>query len=320
MVIIFICRKEIIMNRNKKLLLSTLAAVILGLTGCQSTSKMNVVVDNNSIEVPKSPKKVVVMNYGALDTLDALGKGSIVTAVPQSVIPSYLQKYNNSGIADTGNMKEPNIDAIKNLKPDLIIIDGRQASKDAQLRQIAPVLNLSVNAKNYYDSTRNHIYALASITGTESKGKAIIESLDVKLQQAQAISHNSHKKAIVAIHNDGKVILINNSSSAALIHDVLNVKRAVPVESNKITQIGEKPKPVFIDNNYIKSVKPDIIYVVDRSKAIGNTAMKENFFDSKVLKNSKTQVVYLTPDLWYLSGGGAESLERQIDEVINGLK
>ena len=48
--------------------------------------------------------------------------------------------------------------------------------------------------------------------------------------------------------------------------------------------------------------------------------MKEDFFDAKVLAENKTQVVYLTPDLWYLSGGGAESLDRQIDEVINGLK
>lgn len=36
--------------------------------------------------VPKSPKKVVVIDYGALDTLDVLSKGSIVTAMPQPII------------------------------------------------------------------------------------------------------------------------------------------------------------------------------------------------------------------------------------------
>lgn len=306
------------MNTKKKLLLSSLAALMLGLTGCQSSITVN--PDNKqSVVVPKSPNKVVVMNYGALDTLDALGKGSIVTATPLSVLPAYLQQYKNANITDTGNMKEPNIDAIKQAKPQLIIIDGRQARHTEEFTKIAPVINLSVDAKNYLESTKNHINVLASITGTEKTANNLIQSLDAKVSNAQLVAQASNKKAIVAIHNDGKMILINASSSAALIHDVLKVKRAVPLAPQPTNGIG-KPKPTFIDNNYISKVKPDIIYVVDRSKAIGQSAMKNDFFNTKVLAKSKTEVIYLTPDLWYLSGGGAESLGRQIDEVINVLK
>ena len=306
------------MNTKKKLLLSSLAALMLGLTGCQSSITVN--PDNKqSVVVPKSPNKVVVMNYGALDTLDALGKGSIVTATPLSVLPAYLQQYKNTTVTDTGNMKEPNIDAIKQAKPQLIIIDGRQARHTEEFTKIAPVINLSVDAKNYLESTKNHINVLASITGTEKTANNLIQSLDAKISNAQLVAQASNKKAIVAIHNDGKMILINASSSAALIHDVLHVKRAVPLAPQPTNGIG-KPKPTFIDNSYISKVKPDIIYVVDRSKAIGQSAMKNDFFNTKVLAKSKTEVIYLTPDLWYLSGGGAESLDRQIDEVINVLK
>ncbi|WP_085248092.1 siderophore ABC transporter substrate-binding protein [Gilliamella mensalis] len=308
------------MNKKKKLLLSSIAVIVLGLTGCQSSTTMNVTTDNQTVVVPKAPKKVVVMNYGALDTLDALGKGSIVAATPRSVIPSYLQQYNNSSITDTGNMKEPNIETIKQVKPDLIVIDGRQASKAEDLSKIAPVINLSVDAKNYVESTKDHIQVLAKITGTESKADSIIQSLDKKIQSTQALAQASAKKAIVAIHNDGKMILINLSSSAALIHDVLNVKRAVPLTVMPANNAIGKPKPTFVDDNYIKSVKPDIVFVVDRSKAIGKQGMAEHYFSQQVLNKSKTHVVYLTPDLWYLSGGGAESINRQIDEVINALK
>ncbi|MWP49394.1 MULTISPECIES: siderophore ABC transporter substrate-binding protein [unclassified Gilliamella] len=307
------------MNTKKKLLLSSIAVIVLGLTGCQS-STMNITTDNQTVVVPKTPKKVVVMNYGALDTLDALGKGSIVTAIPRSVTPSYLQQFNKTSIADTGNMKEPDINAIKQTKPDLIIIDGRQASKAEDLSKIAPVINLSVDVKNYVESTKNHIQVLAKMTETENKADNIIQALDKKIQSAQTLAQASAKKAIVAIHNDGKMILINSSSSAALIHDVLDVKRAVPLTVTPANNAIGKPKPIFIDDNYIKSVKPDIIFVVDRSKAIGNQGMAEHFFSQKVLNKSKTQVVYLTPDLWYLSGGGAESINRQIDEVTNALK
>ncbi|OCG41283.1 hypothetical protein A9G28_06410 [Gilliamella sp. Fer1-1] len=307
------------MNKKKKLLLSSIAVIVLGLTACQS-STMRVTTDSQTVVVPKSPKKVVVMNYGALDTLDALGKGSIVAATPLSVIPSYLQQFNNTSLSDTGNMKEPNIEVIKKVNPDLIVIDGRQASKTEELSKIAPVINLSVDAKNYVESVKNHIQVLANITGSESKANEIIQSLDKKIKDAQSVAQASPKKAIVTIHNDGKMILINSSSSAALIHDVLNVKRAVPLTIMPAQSKLGKPAPVFIDDNYIKSVKPDIVFIVDRSKAIGNQGMVEHYFSPKVLNKSKTKVVYLTPDLWYLSGGGAESINLQIDEVTNALK
>ena len=53
------------MNKQKKLLLSSLAALILGLTGCQSTNTMTVTTESQTVVIPKVPNKVVVMNYGA---------------------------------------------------------------------------------------------------------------------------------------------------------------------------------------------------------------------------------------------------------------
>lgn len=161
---------------------------------------------------------------------------------------------------------------------------------------------------------------LANITETDKTASNLIQSLDNKITNAQAITQDNDKKAIVAIHNDGNMILINTSSTAALIHDVLKVKRAVPLAAPTNPKSSVKPKLVFIDSQFISKVKSNIIYVVDRSKAIGQQVMKTNYFDQKILKKNKTQIVYLTPDLWYLSGGGAESLDRQINEVINSLK
>ena len=48
--------------------------------------------------------------------------------------------------------------------------------------------------------------------------------------------------------------------------------------------------------------------------------MANDYFDAKVLKKSKTKIVNLSADIWYLSGGGLESLDRQIDEVVDSLK
>lgn len=305
--------------RNKKIIITSIAALILSLTGCQSPQSVIIKEKNQTVTVPKSPQKIVVMNYGALDTLDALGKGSLVVGTSLPVLPTYLQQYKNAKVANTGNMKAPDLEAIKRTKPDLIIIDGRQAKQSEQLATIAPVLNLSVDSQNYVESTKNHINLLGKLTGSDTSANNLIQTLENKLNTAQAIAQASNKKAIVAIHNEGKVILINNSSSAVLIHDVLKVKRAVPLTQDVINP-NERPKPVFIDNNYISKQKPDIIYIIDRSAAIGKEAMIKTYFDQKVLNKTKTNIVYLTADIWYLSGGGAESMARQIDEVTNALK
>lgn len=307
------------MNKHKKIILSSIAAMMLGLTGCQSSNTIQVTNNNQTVVIPKSPKKIVVMNYGALDTLDALGKGSLVVGTSASSLPNYLNQYKKTTVIDTGKMKEPNVATIKASNPDLIIIGGRQARQINELSKIAPVINLDSDPLNYLESTKQHIALLGKITGSNAEATKLIQSLDNKVHEAQKVTESSNKKAIVVMHNDGKVMLTNTGARPTLIHDVLKVKRAVPATS-QVLNTNQRPKPILIDNNYIANVKPDVIYIIDRSKAIGGEAMSKNYFDKKILAKTKTKLVYLTADTWYLSGDGAESLPMQIDEVINALK
>ena len=116
-------------------------------------------------------------------------------------------------------------------------------------------------------------------------------------------------------------MLMNQGSYAALIFDELHVKRAVNANDLPVPDKTENgwPARIMVDNQFIAQYHPDIIYVVDRSKAIGNTPMRSDYFDNKVMQNAGTQIVNLSADLWYLSGNGLESLNRQIDEVIRPL-
>ena len=75
--------------------------------------------------VTKNPEKVVVFDFGMLDTLDELGIE--VAGLPQSNIPSYLSKYEDEKYANLGSLKEPDFEAIHALKPDVIFISGRQS-------------------------------------------------------------------------------------------------------------------------------------------------------------------------------------------------
>src|SRR5699024_6803121 len=91
-------------------------------------------------EVEKNPEKVLVFDFGALDSLDALGID--VTGIPQQTIPAYLEKYAGDEYENLGGLKEPDFEAIAQIDPDLIIISGRQGEVYEELEKLGPTIDL----------------------------------------------------------------------------------------------------------------------------------------------------------------------------------
>ena len=68
----------------------------------------------------KSPKKIVVLDYGVADTIRALGKEDSIVGLPIDRLPSYLSDFKNKKvITNVGNLKEVNLEKIAELEPDL---------------------------------------------------------------------------------------------------------------------------------------------------------------------------------------------------------
>lgn len=70
----------------------------------------------------------------------------------------------------------------------------------------------------------------------------------------------------------------------------------------------------------ISEVNPDIIFVVDRTLAIGgddsaNSDILNNDLIQATNAGQNNKIITLTSDLWYLSGGGLESTKLMIEEV-----
>ena len=89
--------------------------------------------------MPKNPEKVVVFDNGSLDTMDALGVGDKVVGAATSSLPEYLSSYKK--VESAGGIKEPDLEKINQLQPDLIIISGRQRDFQKDLSQIAPTFS-----------------------------------------------------------------------------------------------------------------------------------------------------------------------------------
>src|SRR5699024_10945016 len=147
------------MNRIIYFFLALIVSLVV-VAGCGADSKDNndnasgdsVVVKHELGEttVPKNPEKVLVFDFGMLDTLNYLDVD--VLGVPKQNIPSYLDEYEGDDYENIGSLKEPDFEKIANIAPDLIIISGRQADQYDELKKLGPVIHLGLDYEEYYDS------------------------------------------------------------------------------------------------------------------------------------------------------------------------
>ncbi|MFD2438212.1 ABC transporter substrate-binding protein [Modicisalibacter luteus] len=92
-------------------------------------------------------ERVISFDYGSLDTLDALNLGKQVVGVPKQGLPSYLSDYASDRLVDVGGLKTPDLDAIRQASPSLILVTGRQGDQRDTFEAIAPVMEMGVSGR-----------------------------------------------------------------------------------------------------------------------------------------------------------------------------
>ncbi|GAA4662787.1 ABC transporter substrate-binding protein [Gordonia humi] len=102
-------------------------------------------------DVAAAPKRVVVISTGQADALLTLGVVPVgsTSGDGADLVPAYLydafpdRKAELGGVADVGSRFEPNLEAVANLKPDLILMNKAGKDSDklyASLAAIAPTV------------------------------------------------------------------------------------------------------------------------------------------------------------------------------------
>lgn len=265
--------------------------------------------------VIKNPSKVVLFDFGLYDTLVQLGLADKVIGLPLGNAPAYIKDNIASNVVNVGGMKTPDLEKLAEIKPDLIIITGRQSASYEALAKIAPTVNLGTNNANYLDSVEANIKLMGDLFNQEEATKEQIAKLNALIEQAQKKAAGSDKTVLVLLHNAGNLIPNNQS----VVYDVVNVKKApLPIVTEE-----EKGKRRVVTLEMIAKANPDVILIVDRSEAIGAGKLEKSAFETDEVKSTSAYknggIVYLQSDLWYLSGGGLESLTKQIEAVEKAL-
>ncbi|MGX6961166.1 siderophore ABC transporter substrate-binding protein [Vagococcus xieshaowenii] len=315
------------MKNTGKILFSLLVLGLFLITGCGKTStptessnkEVSTVVvktEFGDVEINKNPEKVVVFDMGSLDTINALGKSDKVVAVPNQSLPEYL-KDDFSNVDSAGGIKEPDMEKINAIQPDLIIISGRQEDFREELEKIAPTIYLGVDASNIWESTKNNINALANIFGEEEKADKEITALETRINETKEKASALNQKALVTLVNEGAISAYGKGSRFGIVHDVFGFKAAD--ENIEASTHGQQ-----VSYEYILETNPDILFVIDRTKVVGGDETNNNISKNELVaqtnaaKNDK--IISLASDVWYLAGGGIESTGLMLDDVQAAFK
>lgn len=263
--------------------------------------------------VVKNPSRVVILDFGSLDTFDSLNLSDKVIGVPLKNLPPYLKQYDNK--SNIGGVQQVNLEAINALKPDLIIISGRQTRFYDKLNQIAPTIYLGINNSDFLFSFENNVLSIAKLYNKESEAKEKISQIKEEISEIKS-KISKDKKALIILTNSNKISAFGSSSRFGLIHDILGIE---PVD--KSLKVGTHGKS--INSEYILEKNPDFIFVIDRNVIVGNQEKAKDILNNALILKTKAaqnnKIIYLDSQYWYLSGGGLESLEAMIKEVVKAL-
>ena len=261
------------------------------------------------------PEKIVVFDYGMLDTLDALGVEGIVGLPKDSTLPAHLEKYSANEYTSVGTLKEPLLEDVAELNPDVIFISGRQAPFYEELKEIAPVVFVGTQEDDYWNSFEASVDVAAKMFGKEAEAKEQLAKFDSALEEIKALAGN-YETSLVTMYNEGNLSGFAQKSRFGYIYDVYGFK---PVTDN----IESSSHGSNFGFEALLELDPQVIFVIDRTAATGGKSNIEADMENDIIKKTtaykNNQIVYLDGPLWYLGGGGLQSELAKIDEILAEL-
>lgn len=295
----------------------TITQTITHATSSTDTEKTTETVEE---VIPTNPKNVAIFDFGVLDILDHIGietLGIEKLAIVKSNVPNYLSAYNIDSVTNAGTLFEPNFDNLDLFSPDLVIISSRSAwtydKLKAELGGVA-VLNVAVNNTKYLESVVKNIENLKLIFGGNEVFDTMIDTLETKTAEVNLLAEASNLKALIVMTNGDDISGYGVGSRFGFIHNELGF---IPADSN-FGNGDANTHGDIISFEYIQTLNPDIIFVVDRAAAIGgepSIGVLDNALVNSTNAGVNDRIIPLDSIAWYIVSGGYQSTLTMINDT-----
>lgn len=294
------------LNKPTFLISILIACLVLALTGCKGkendkagnlTALDQSFVDSLGREVKISnPERIVVLTGSFADVLClAGGKEKIVGAAEDTFRDFDLNL--DSSVKDTGTVKEPSLETIVSLEPDLIIASSNTESqlelKDTFEQMKIPVAYFQVSTFNEY---LNMLDILTDITGHKDNYRKYGKDVEKEINNAKKLIDETKPK----------VLYIRISSSGAKVKNSTNSVLGEMLKDLDTQNIADNNMNLLenLSMEQIALDEPDYIFIVYQSAnpKDAEDIYKNNFESNKLwqgLDAVKNKRVYIMDSSLY---------------------
>ncbi|MEM9265620.1 MAG: iron-siderophore ABC transporter substrate-binding protein [Cyanobacteria bacterium P01_F01_bin.13] len=255
------------------------------LAGCQQNSAVEPVLDPNiptrpvdhvmgTSQVPVAPKRIVVLDTTPLDAVLALGVDPVGT-IRYGLPPGYLgQKA--SDIEVIGHFNQPNLEAILNLKPDLIL--GAKSISESlypKLSRIAPTV--FIEGAGYSWDWKNNFRIYANALNKREEAEQLIADYEQQLSDLKAALTPSPASLTVSVlinSANGLIAQTPTSFSGAVLKEIGYQRNAV--------QGSDEQFFVRLSREDLDSLEGDILFLIYYPDDVVKTTPKDEFTNDRL--------------------------------------
>ena len=291
----------------------------------EATFPVTVAHESGETTLEAQPQRIVVLDMAVLDTLNAIGAGKQVVGTVTKSVPEWLKggDVDYTTLENAGSLKEPDMEAIAKMNPDLIIVAGRSAKLYEEFAGHYPTINASTpwDRDHYSHRVIDTVKMLGQATGHISEAEAAAKTIEDTINKYAGMAKDKGT-AMVLMSNAGEISMHGPKSRWAPIYDVFGFK---PVDTGEKSDEGHKGQKISFET--VADINPDYIFVVDRDAAVGKVeagVTAKEVLDNDLVNSTTAakngHIVYLDPQRWYIVMTGATNYVSELDEVAAALK
>lgn len=274
------------------------------------------------VEVPANPETVVVTDWSVARTLNDLEVE--MDGVPAATAGLPEDMSNLAEVTTIGSVREPDFEGISALKPDLVIIAGRSGTPEvlAEMQKITPhVVDLSVRWDDPADQLpliEERTVDLGAIFGREEQAQALMDEALAEVEEVNTEVSEAGTTAMMVQVSGGTVSAYGPGSRFGILHEAFGfADTGAPVDT-------ENSHGQEISQEFFTQYNPDVLYVLDRSKTIGEQAqgaldVLNNGLVDATTAAQEEKIVEVDGFSWYIADNAPSSIRQMAQDVRQGL-
>lgn len=246
-------------------------------TTTEEASTVTITDAHGEVEVPVNPQKVVALDNRTFETLEDWDVQ--LAAAPKDVMPADSSYVADESVENIGNHREPNLEIIAAVDPDLVIVGQRFASFYEDIKALVPnaaVIDLNVDVseeadepgKNLVDGLKKSTATLGQIFDKNDEANQLIADFDAAIEKVNS-SYNGTDTIMSVVVSGGNIGFSAPKSGRVWgpLYEIFNWQPALTVDDSSSDHMGDD-----VSVEAIAQSNPDWLFVLDRDAAVSNTS------------------------------------------------